>query len=201
MDQYQTRQTLLERACNRDDEGAWTEFLGYYQAFILMVVYKMGIRQADADDIVQAVTLKLWKNIDRFKVDTERAKFRTWLSTVIRNTVIDHINQRKRQCESEAAMEDNPNALPQFLETTSQPDLDRLISSEWVAYVTTLAMEKIKPLFSNRAIEVFSMMLDGAEPQAVSKRFGIQENSVHKLKNRVKDRLIEEIRRIREELE
>ncbi len=201
MDQYQTRQTLLERACNRGDEAAWTEFVGYYHAFILMVVRKMGIQQPDADDMVQAVTLKLWKNIDRFKVDAERAKFRTWLSAVIRNTVIDHINQRTRQFENTGAMADNCNALPQFMETTSQPDLDRLISSEWEAYVTTLAMENIKPLFSSRAIEVFSMMLDGAEPHAVSEQFGIQENSVHKLKNRVKDRLIEEIRRIREELE
>jgi RNA polymerase sigma factor (sigma-70 family) len=201
MDEYQTRQTLLERACNRDDEAAWTEFVGYYRNFIYMVVRKMGIRYPDDDDMVQAVTLKIWKSLDRFKVDDERAKFRTWLSTVIRNTAINHINQRKRQFDGQQTMEDNRNVMPHFLETISQPEVNRLIFSEWEAYVTNLAMENIKPLFSDRAIEIFSQMLDGAEPRVLAEQFGIKENSVHKLKNRVKSRLVEEIRRIRGDLE
>jgi len=56
-------------------------------------------------------------------------------------------------------------------------------------------------LFSERSIEIFSLLLDGADITTVSERFGIEENSVNKLKNRVKNRLIEEIQNIRQNLE
>lgn len=200
MSAYQTRHTLLHRARDRGDEAAWAEFTGYYRDFIYMVIHKMGIKHPDSDDLVQASFLKVWKNIDRFKVDDERAKFRTWLSTIIRNLVINHINQRKG-VQKQQTLEDNRNVMPAFLHTVSETEVDEIIQKEWEAYVVNLAMENIKTLFSKRAIEIFSLMLDGADIKTVSERYGIEVNSVHKLKTRVKNRLIEEIQHIRENLE
>jgi len=201
MSAYQTRHTLLHRASNRADEAAWVEFTGYYRDFIYLVVHKMGIKHPDSDDLVQASFLKIWKNIDRFKVDNDRATFRTWLSTMIRNLVINHINQRKGAIEKQQSMEDNRDALPGYLHTISESEVDEVIQNEWEAYVVNLAMQNIKVLFSGRAIEIFLLLLDGADTKSVSKRYGIEENSVYKLKNRVKNRLIEEIQRLRENLE
>lgn len=201
MSTYQTRHTLLHRARDRGDQAAWAEFTGYYRDFIYMVVHKMGIKHPDSDDLVQASFLKIWKNIDRFKVDDERAKFRTWLSTMIRNLVINHINQRKSVFEKQQSMEDNRNVMPEFLHSVSETEVDEVIQTEWETYVVNLAMKNIKSLFSERAIEIFSLLLDGAEIKAVSERYGIEENSVHKLKNRVKNRLINEIQLIRDNLE
>ena len=166
-----------------------------------MVVHKMGIKYPDSDDLVQASFLKIWKNIDRFKVDDERAKFRTWLSTMIRNLVINHINQRKGASGKQQLMEDNRNVVPEFLDSVSESEVDEMIQKEWEVYVVNLAMKNIKPLFSERSIEIFSLLLDGADITTVSERYGIEENSVNKLKNRVKNRLIEEIQNIRQNLE
>lgn len=201
MSQYQTRHTLLDRARDRGDEAAWVEFTGYYRDFIYMVVHKMGIKHPDSDDLVQASFLKIWKNIDRFKVDDERAKFRTWLSTMIRNLVINHINQRKGAAGKRQLIEDNRNVVPEFLDSVSESEVDEMIQKEWEVYVVNLAMKNIKPLFSERSIEIFSLLLDGADITTVSERYGIEENSVNKLKNRVKNRLIEEIQNIRQNLE
>lgn len=201
MSAYQTRHTLLHRARDRGDEAAWAEFMGYYREFIYMVVHKMGIKHPDSDDLVQASFLKIWKNIDRFKVDDERAKFRTWLSTMIRNLVINHINQRKGAFEKQQLMEHNRNVMPEYLHSVSETEVDEVIQKEWETYVVNLAMKNIKTLFSERAIEIFSKLLDGADTKTISELYGIEENSVHKLKNRVKNRLIEEIQRIRENLE
>jgi len=201
MSPYQTRHTLLQRACDRSDEAAWAEFAGYYRDFIYMVVHKMGIKHPDSDDLVQASFLKIWKNIDRFKKDDGSATFRTWLSTMIRNLVINHINQRKGSTAKQQMMEDNRNLLPEFLSPLSESEVDKMIQNEWQAYIVNLAMQNIRTLFSERAIEIFSQLLDGADIKTISVRYGIEENSVHKLKNRVKNRLIEEIQRVREDLE
>jgi RNA polymerase sigma-70 factor (ECF subfamily) len=128
-----------------------------------MVVHKMGIKHPDSDDLVQASFLKIWKNIDRFKKDETRATFRTWLSTMIRNLVINHINQRKGSLDKQQSMEDNRNVLPGFLHSASESEMDEVIQKEWQAYVVNLAMQNIKPLFSERAIEIFSLLLDGAD--------------------------------------
>ena len=91
--------------------------------------------------------------------------------------------------------------MPEFLLSLTDSDVDEIIQKEWQTYVVNLAMQNIKTLFSERAIEIFSLLLDGANTKTISERYGIEENSVHKLKNRVKNRLIEEIQRIREDLE
>ncbi|NQX00001.1 sigma-70 family RNA polymerase sigma factor [bacterium] len=201
MSAYDTRHTLLHRARDRGDEAAWAEFTGYYRDFIYMVVHKMGIKHPDSDDLVQTSFLKVWKNIDRFKVDDDRAKFRTWLSTMIRNLVINHINQRKGIFDKLQSMEDNRNVMPEFLHTVTETEVEEVIQKEWETYVVNLAMKNIKTLFSARAIEIFFQLLDGADTKTIAERYEIEENSVHKLKNRVKNRLIEEIQRIRENLE
>jgi RNA polymerase sigma-70 factor (ECF subfamily) len=120
---------------------------------------------------------------------------------MIRNLVINHINQRKGAFEKLQSMEDNRNVMPEFLHSVSETEVDEVIQKEWETYVVNLAMKNIKTLFSARAIEIFSQLLDGADTKTIAVRYDIEENSVHKLKNRVKNRLIEEIQRIRENLE
>jgi RNA polymerase sigma-70 factor (ECF subfamily) len=64
-----------------------------------------------------------------------------------------------------------------------------------------MAMKNIKGLFSERALVVFDLFLDGKSIEAISQQVGIKENSVYKLKNRVKARLKQEVDRISQELE
>ena len=76
-----------------------------------------------------------------------------------------------------------------------------MIEREWEAYVANLAMENVRPLFSERAIQAFSMSLDGRSMADISQELGIKENSAYKLRNRVKARVIAEVRRLTNELE
>ena len=83
--EWLTRHTLLQRAIDQNDETAWKEFVSYYQDFIVMVLSKMAVLPDYKDDLTQEILIKLWKNLESY--NRERAQFRTWLSTIIRNTV------------------------------------------------------------------------------------------------------------------
>ena len=46
-----------------------------------------------ANDIVQDVFIKVWKNIKRF--DHNKANFKTWIFTITRNTITDYLRKKK----------------------------------------------------------------------------------------------------------
>jgi len=49
--------------------------------------------QNDANDIVQEIFIKVWKNISRF--DEKKASFKTWIFTIARNTATDFLRKKR----------------------------------------------------------------------------------------------------------
>lgn len=198
---WETRVTLLQRAKDPTDEEAWEEFVRYYEDFIRIVVRKTNLPENEASDVAQIVLVKIWKNLATFEIDKNRARFRTWLTTIVRNTIFNYTDKdvRRTKRHQDLAAEHSLNA--EDGSWPSAPEFDELIRREWENYITNMAMENIRHLFSDRALTAFSLSLDGMEIGEVAKRLGIKENSAYKLRNRVKARLVAEIQRLRRDLE
>jgi len=196
-DRWETRQTLLQRAKDPEDHQAWDEFAKYYKQFIHVVLYRMSFRPSDYQDVEQEILVTIWKNIHRFETDENRGRFRSWLSSLIRNKVIDYIRKSK-QYESRREM-----ASEQYEERDimQQSEFDILVQKEWKRYLTQTALENIRELFSGVAVQAFEMSLEGKTSKEISDILDINQNSVRTLKNRVKVRLVKEIERLRGELE
>ncbi|MDF7826781.1 RNA polymerase sigma factor [Pontiellaceae bacterium B12227] len=198
-EEWQTRQTLLMRAKNQDDHAAWEEFAAYYRDFIDMVLHQMNLYSVDMDDLAQEILLKIWKSLPNHIYDKDRARFRTWLSRLIRNQVLDHIRttQRRTRKHVAAAGDETIDSMPMITE----PDVEKIIQKEWEVHIVQLALKNISSLFSERAIEAFSLSIDGKSTVEIAEQLGVKPNSVTKLKNRVKERLMKEIKHLRTELE
>lgn len=196
-DQFQTRNTLLRRARDPKDEKAWAEFVSYYETFIYILLRQMNVPQQDCDDLTQAVLIKVWKKLATF--DEERAKFRTWLSTLIRNTVINHWDMQSRRWRREEkygeVQIEPPPGLP------SSPEFDVIYQKEWEAYITNLAMKNVRSEFKENAMQVFEMALNNVSTAEIAEQLDLHATTVTRLKNRVRDRLVLEVRKLRQELE
>ena len=195
---WNTRLTLLERVKNSSDEAAWVEFENYYRKFIQMVLRQMKLRQDDLEDLTQDVLLQIWKKIPELEYDETRARFRTWMTVLIRNKVIDHY--RKEQSHSrkqEMIMNESGSLIP----IISESELDKIFQREWESHIVALAMERISLHFSNKAMQAFQMSMDRIPYVTIADELGIKENTVAQLKKRVKSRLIKEINRLKEDLE
>ena len=192
-EKFVTRKTLLMRASDPDDQEAWEDFVYYYEDFLNLVFRRFLLSKSDCEDLKQEVLLTLWQKLCDY--DEERAQFRTWLTRIIRNAVINRIkkNSNKKKLAQEEVVD--------MLKPYSSDDFDNLIQEEWEAYAATLALERIKPLFTEKAIEVFNMSLDNLNGNEISERLNISVDSVYKMKNRVIRRLQEEIKLIRSETE
>ena len=191
---WNTKQTLIQRAQNPDDHQAWNDFVTYYESFVKMVLGKSGISVSEEDDLVQNILLKVWKGLPNYEYRKENAKFRTWLSTIIRNTVYTHFNKMK----GEDGKRDKYKGM---IENVSESSIEEIIEREWYDYIASVAMEKVKEAFSGQAIEVFRLSLEEKNAQEISEQLGLTENTVYSLRSRVKRRLKQEIATIRELIE
>jgi RNA polymerase sigma factor (sigma-70 family) len=191
-DEWKTRKTLIERARDPNDSQAWEEFTGYYRSFIRMLLTKLQVAPDDLADLSQDVLLKLWKSLPTMEHGRNDAKFRTWLGTVIRNTVYTHGTQTaaRRRREAEAVQ---PAALPS--------DLEDIIEREWREHVIERVVERLNDSFSGKAMEVFMMTLDGKPADDIATALELTKDSVYVLRNRVRSRFLRETKRLRSELE
>ncbi|WP_168433056.1 RNA polymerase sigma factor [Pontiella sulfatireligans] len=197
-DPNRTRATLIRRVKNQHDDASWEDFDRIYRRYIYAIIRGMNISEHDANDIAQTVLLGMWNKLPNTDVENIR-RFRSWLSTITKNAVLDFIRKRTRDTERVHKAEKEDDLT--YLKTISLPDIEKIADKEWKLHLTNLALENIKPLFSGHAIEVFQRSLDGMDIKAIAKQLDLQENSVYRLKNRVKKRLIIEIEQLREELE
>ena len=197
-DPYATRATLIQRVKNPDDAASWEDFVTIYRGYIYTIIRNMNISEHDAEDLTQKVLLKLWNKLPG--MDLERIKrFRSWLATTTRNSVIDFIRKRTNEAHRlEKAKRDSTLA---YLKIIHPPENNEIMENEWKIYLVNLALKNISPLFSGHAITVFQLSMEGMNTETIAEKLNIKRNSVNRLKLRVKKCLTEEINRLKEEIE
>jgi RNA polymerase sigma-70 factor (ECF subfamily) len=189
-DVFVTKKTLLKLAC--ENKQKWEELAAYYYPFIKIILRHIRIHENDIEDISQNVMLKLWKNLSKF--DPSRGKFRTWLISIIRNTAkATQIKQIKDKNRDYKYLEETS--------TTINDPLEEIFRNEWRKYITNVALENIRKQFSGKAVEVFLLSLKNLNAEQIAEKLDLKPDSVYRLKNRVKDQLVLEIKRLRTELE
>ena len=126
-----TDQALIIQFQNGDSkEGAFTQLLKRHQENVFFQIKKMVLEHADADDIAQAVWIKVWNKLDGFK---QESAFSTWLFRVAYNETLNFIAQKKRlkthttQNELDHSLE-HPSSQNALKETEIQIKLERAIA-------------------------------------------------------------------------
>ncbi len=194
-EEWATRKSLVMRAKAADDAAAWDEFVKYYERFIFHLLHGMNVPMNDFDDLVQTVLVKLWKSLASF--DHEKARFRTWLSVVVRNAVWDYFAEGQRR----GKLMDKNRDFVEVLDEAPPSEIEARIEKEWVQYITELAMERIQKVFSGEAVNVFTMSLEDVSADQIAKELNLKLESVWTLKSRVKARFIKEVKALMDELE
>ena len=191
-EQWLTRKTLVDRARDPNDNQAWDEFTDYYASFIRMVLMQLHAPLDDLEDLSQTILVKLWRSLSTVELGRDHARFRTWLARVIRNTFYTHCSQRasRKRREANAAVAD---VVP--------PDIEDIIESEWRKHIIALVMERLSASFSGKAMDVFTMTLDGKSVDDIASVLELTKDSVYVLRNRVQSRFRREARQLRGYLE
>src|SRR5437868_9846954 len=99
-----TRESLLSRLKNWDDQESWRDFFDTYWRLIFNLARKAGLSDAEAQDIVQETVLSVARNIEGFRYDPTVCTFKSWMLQITRWRIA---NQKKKRQREERRLE-NP---------------------------------------------------------------------------------------------
>ncbi len=193
---YATRMTLLQKMQRQHDAAAWQEFVSIYEKYIYGVIFSMSISPEDAGDVLQDVLVKLWKKLPEIDLG-QMHKFRSYLAVTAKNCTYDFFRREvRRGGNKKVEFEERLHAI----ESISEPDVERIAAVEWNNYITAKAMENIARRFSAQALDIFKASLEGKEIKTISAEMGVPLSTAYRLRARVKEGLLAEIKALDEYL-
>lgn len=83
---------LLHRA-KSGDHDAFMRLVSAEMPMLRRIAKRMIGHPEDTEDVLQDAALKAWKAMSSFE---ERAAFRTWMSSIVTRTALDHLRAQKR---------------------------------------------------------------------------------------------------------
>ncbi len=182
-----TRPTLLSRLRDGKDESAWREFEARYRDLIRRFCRRRGLQAADTEDVCQLVFLALARSMGAFRYDAERGRFRDYLGRVAQNTIHHLVSCPERSLRS------LDNDMLEALCTSSEGDLDPSFEDEWTQHHFRLAMRSVRARSKPASLAVFERLLAGESVSEVARASRMSEEAVHKIKQRIGERLRREI--------
>ncbi len=193
---YQTRESLLLRLKDGEDGAAWSEFHELYGRLIFGYSLHYAISYAEAEDIVQEVCVKVFRQIIRFDYSPEKGRFRGWLKTITRNAVIDHLRRtRSRQkVSTEYRLQ-----LESELEEESSKD-EAVWRLEWEKAIYETALERVKERIGPETFLIFKKyVLDDQSAADVADETTLDANAIYAVKHRVLRYIRQEVAKILDE--
>jgi len=87
--------TMLPELLKTKSREAFSKLYDKYSGAIYGIIYKMIQKQNIAEELLQDVFVKVWKNIDKYE-STKGALF-TWMLQITRNTCIDYLRTKEHK--------------------------------------------------------------------------------------------------------
>ena len=163
-------------------EAAWVRFFDLYVPVMRRFV-EWNDKTRDPDDVVQDVLVKLLDAVRRGRYDPGRAKFRTFLATVIRNHLVSlYRRDAARSAGSNVSIDE---LLTEPSVPASQGDA---LDLAWARARHEAAVEHVltKTALSAQSKAVYrAHVLEGRPAGDVAAEFGVTKGNVAKIKFRV----------------
>ena len=187
----QTSVTLLRtlrEARSGVDDVAWARFVDMYGPVVhhLVRLLSPGISDADTDDAVQDVFVKLVDILRSGAYDPAKSKFRTYLSTLTRRLLIDSYR-------AAAARHDGEHAdIAEREDLVSGDDPGELVDAKWRVACRMAAERRImeESALSDQSRAAWRLLSgSGLSVKDAARRLGIPANTVSKVKRRMESRI------------
>ncbi len=176
---------MLSRVRDSADDSAWREFDAKYRELILCYCRVRGLQTSDAEDVRQIAMANLAKSLRSFEYKPARGRFRGYLGQVVRSAISRHFKRPDREAR---ALDTNVLVT---VEADDAGDADEVWEREWVRHHYRLAMQTVRNAFDPKSVQMFDRLLAGDDVSRLASDFQTTTQAVHKVKQRIRDRLKE----------
>ena len=164
----------LLAACTQADPHAFAQILKRYQEMVRRVGWRMGLRNADVDDVAQETFLRLWNNPGQIR---EAAALKGWLVRVASNLVMDRF-RKKPMDDLEAAehVSDGAPAADEVMERNwAASEVDRAIHVLPERQRLALTLVHFEQMGNIAAAAAMELSVDALESLLARARRGLKE--------------------------
>lgn len=196
-----TRSSFLSRLKDLEDDQSWRHFFDTYWKLIYGVALKAGLRDVEAQEVVQETVIAVSRNIGTFKYDRSACSFKSWLMTVTRSRISNQFRRRRR----DAPVLDTPEEQEGTAWLEQLPDehgdaLAKLWDREWERNLMDAAIERVKRLVPAEQFQMFDFYVLREWPaEKVAATLGVSAARVYLTKHRITKLLKLELRQIERE--
>jgi RNA polymerase sigma factor (sigma-70 family) len=193
-----TRQSLLGRLKNWNDQESWKAFFDTYWRLIYNASVKAGLTDAEAQDVVQETVISVLKSMPNFEYDAGKGSFKTWLLRLTSWRICDQLRKRQQQIEPLMRESDTSTKTSAF-ERIAAPTLPEAVWDEdWEKNLFEAALERVKRKVDPRQYQLFDLYVCKQWPVLkVAMTLGVNPGRVYLAKHRLNNLIQKEIARLR----
>jgi RNA polymerase sigma-70 factor (ECF subfamily) len=201
-----TRQSLLSRLRDVQDQDGWSEFFDRYWRLIYNVARKSGLSDVEAQEVVQSTFIYLSRRMPKFRYEPARGSFKSWLRAVTRSRISVY---RRREKADEKLMrepfegrgDDDELAVDQVPDPAADA-LDEVWQREWEQNLLDAGYRHVRAKVSSQQLLIFRLATKGdLALTQVAKKLGVSLAQVYLARHRVGKLLKTEVQRLRRETE
>lgn len=195
-----TRQSLLSRLKDSDDQEGWKAFFDTYWRLIYSAARKAGLTDAEAQDVVQETVISVLKSIPKFEYDPEKGSFKSWLLRLTSWRISDQLRKRQRGVEARkrSPRESDRTATVERVVDPASLKLEATWDREWEQNLMEAAIERVKKKVDPKHFQVFDLYAVKEWPVSkVAKTLKVNQGSVYLIKHRVSQLVKKEIAHLR----
>ena len=166
---------LVSRA-QQGDAGAWDALVRRHYPAVYRLAVRMMRHAQDAEDAAQEAFFKAHRYLATYRRDS---RFPTWLFTLARNVIVDHLRRRARKAPTPFSAA-GPGGAP----------AEAPLTSERIAESREAVEERIAKLDEDDRWVILLVFMEGLSPKEASAVMGVSMNAV-------RIRLFRALRRLR----
>ncbi len=189
-----TRQSLVLRLRNLDDQAAWAEFVGIYEPLIYQLARRKGLQDADARDLCQEVFRAVAGAIERWDPDPTKGRFRGWLFRIARNLLVNYFADQRRHARGTGS-----TSVQEMLEASPAQDAraEAEFAAEFQRQAFRWAAGQVKHEFAEATWQAFwKTGVENRAVEEVARELGMSTGAVYIARSRVLARLRERVQQL-----
>jgi RNA polymerase sigma-70 factor (ECF subfamily) len=194
-----TSESLLDRLKAVPADEAWKQFYEMYWGAILRYARKLGLDETQAQDVLQETMVILMRILPEFAYDRNKGKFRNFMLTIVHRRSLAVLRRARQERGSHVPWEDNGEG--ESADPFGNLGTDEVEAvARWQEALMEEALRRVREAegLGENTFAVFdAYAIQRRAPGEVAKEFGLKENAVYQIKNRLLRRLQVEVAKLR----
>ena len=189
-----TRSSVIKAVADTGNDAAWARFFDLYAGFVFSIARSKGLKEEDADDIVQIVFADLARTMPTFNYDRAKGKFRSYLIGLVHWRVKDKLRLVRR---------DNEQMKAYLNKVANLPPADRdFAEREWQSAAMEEALRRLKQEVRQEHYAAFvASAVEGQDTETVMRLYNLSRDNLYQIRKRLTAKLQETVPVVLAEME